>query len=443
VIGPTRVVLDTGDEMADDHSQRFYHPDDPPARGSSAGTPEPRSGSDPLAELARLIGQNDPFGEFGREGSRRSMPPHPKPATDWRPHAEDLSYAPATAAHEPDPFHAQHHDYAEPEATDFEASRYYASDVHQDGEAEDVYDDSQARRRRLGIVAIVAVFALAVIGTAGAFTYRAVYHTGASKPPPVIKADVTPSKVVPEVKSKDTQSAKLIYDRVNDRAQPERIVSREERPVELRDKPAGVLSPAQDEHGPLLGNGVVGAEPKKIHTIAIRPENGGPVGSAPAVAAPPPPRAQSAPAVVATREPPTVSPPATRSVAPPAASRGPMSLSPNENAAAPARAATAPARTAAVTPAQPAPAASAVSHGAYVQVSSQRSEADAQASFRGLQAKYPSQLGGKPMTVHRADLGAKGVYYRVLVGPFANANDATDLCGKLKTAGGNCLIQRN
>ena len=47
------------------------------------------------------------------------------------------------------------------------------------------------------------------------------------------------------------------------------------------------------------------------------------------------------------------------------------------------------------------------------------------------------------MTVHRADLGAKGIYYRVLVGPFANANEAVELCGKLKAAGGNCLIQRN
>ncbi len=261
--------------MADDPSQRFYHPDDPPGRGASAGSPEPRSGSDPLAELARLIGQNDPFGEFGREGARRSMPPHPKPATDWRPHPEDLSYAPPTAAREPDHYHTEQPEYAEAETQTYEASRYYASDINQDGEPEDVYDDAQARRRRTGVIAIAAVFALAVIGTAGAFTYRAIYHTGATKPPPVIKADTTPSKVVPDIKSKDPQSAKLIYDRVNDRAQPERIVSREEHPVEMRDKPAGVLPPGQNENATMLGSGVVGAEPKKIHTIAIRPEHGG------------------------------------------------------------------------------------------------------------------------------------------------------------------------
>ncbi len=439
MIGSARVVLDIGDGMADDHSQRFYHPDDPPARGSSAGTPEPRSGSDPLAELARLIGQNDPFGEFGREGARRSMPPHPKPAADWRPHPEDLSYAPPTVAREADPYHAEQPDYAEVATQDYEASHYYASDINQDGDAEDVYDDAQARRRRAGIIAVVAIFALAVIGTAGAFTYRAIYHTGATKPPPVIKADTTPSKVVPEVKSKDPQSSKLIYDRVNDHAQPERLVSREEQPVEMKERPAGVLPPGQNEHTPMLGNGVVGAEPKKIHTIAIRPAGvaatAGTAATAPAIAAPT--------ATAATTRPPTATPPATRSAAPTAAGQAPMSLNPNEAAAAPPRPTPPPTRTAAVRPTQPAPARSSVSHGAYVQISSQRSEADAQASFRGLQAKYPSQLGGKPMTVHRADLGAKGIYFRVLVGPFANANEAVELCGKLKTAGGSCLIQRN
>ena len=56
--------------MADDQTQRPYRSNEPPARGAPAATP-PASGSDPLAELARLIGQNDPFAEFGRDGARR------------------------------------------------------------------------------------------------------------------------------------------------------------------------------------------------------------------------------------------------------------------------------------------------------------------------------------------------------------------------------------
>ena len=84
-----------------------------------------------------------------------------------------------------------------------------------------------------------------------------------------------------------------------------------------------------------------------------------------------------------------------------------------------------------------------VAGGAYaVQVTSQRSEAEAQAAFRALQAKYPRELGGHRAVFRRADLGAKGVYYRALI-PAASAEQASSLCSSLKAAGGNCLIQRN
>ena len=99
---------------------------------------------------------------------------------------------------------------------------------------------------------------------------------------------------------------------------------------------------------------------------------------------------------------------------------------------------------AAAAPAPIARAASAANTGGYaVQVSSQRSEAEAQASFRSLQAKYPNQLGGRQVQIHKVELGAKGTYYRAMVGPFANAGDASALCSSLKAAGGSCLIQRN
>jgi cell division septation protein DedD len=78
-----------------------------------------------------------------------------------------------------------------------------------------------------------------------------------------------------------------------------------------------------------------------------------------------------------------------------------------------------------------------------VQITSQRSEAEAQASFRELRAKYPSQLNGREPIIRRADLGAKGTYYRALVGPFASAEQAAEMCSGLKAAGGNCLVQKN
>jgi hypothetical protein len=78
-----------------------------------------------------------------------------------------------------------------------------------------------------------------------------------------------------------------------------------------------------------------------------------------------------------------------------------------------------------------------------VQISSQKSDAEAQASIRALQAKYPHLLNSKPPHVSRADLGAKGVFYRAVVGPFASAGEASSFCSGFKAAGGQCVIQKN
>jgi hypothetical protein len=84
------------------------------------------------------------------------------------------------------------------------------------------------------------------------------------------------------------------------------------------------------------------------------------------------------------------------------------------------------------------------SSGAYaVQLASERSAAGAHASFRALRAKFPNQLGGREPIVRRTDLGTKGVYFRVMVGPFPSMEKAAGMCGRLKTAGCNCLVQRN
>jgi hypothetical protein len=91
----------------------------------------------------------------------------------------------------------------------------------------------------------------------------------------------------------------------------------------------------------------------------------------------------------------------------------------------------------------PAAAAKAAAGGYFVQVSSQRSEADALASLRSLQEKFPSELGDRDAIIRRADLGAKGIYYRAMTGPFASADEADQLCRSLKAAGGECIIQRN
>jgi hypothetical protein len=298
-------------------------------------------------------------------------------------------------------------------------------------------------------MAIAGVAALAVIGTAGAFGYRAlVSSSGAAKPPPVIKADAAPSKIVPATAGKDTQSGKLITDRVNERGQGEKLVSREEQPL---GRPTAIALSQSGPQAP-LGSGVVAGEPKKVRTIAIHPDQ--PVADAmpssmSAAAAPaaptPAPRVAAAPprpAPGADAEEDAPAAPARPAQAPrqagPAAGNGPLSLNPN---GAPSRAApAAPPRTASVAPQSPA---AAGGSGSYVQVSSQRSESEAQSAFRSLQAKFPNQLGGRQPHILKVDLGSKGTYYRTMVGPFANAGEAGQLCSSLKAAGGQCFVQRN
>jgi hypothetical protein len=81
--------------------------------------------------------------------------------------------------------------------------------------------------------------------------------------------------------------------------------------------------------------------------------------------------------------------------------------------------------------------------GYLVQVASQRSEVDAKAFYRALQDKFPAVLGNRLSLIKRADLGDKGVYYRALVGPFLTPDEASQFCGNLKSAGGQCVVQRN
>jgi hypothetical protein len=185
-------------------------------------------------------------------------------------------------------------------------------------------------------------------------------------------------------------------------------------------------------------------EPRKIKTFSVRGDQADAAG-APTAAAPPP-TGKPAPAPKAAAAPPTPAAPKPAPSSANASANGPLSLSPQAEPSAPAQAATTDTRTrvAATNPVQTAPPAGASTGGGYVvQVSSQRSEADAQASFRALQSKFPTVLGSQSPLIKRADLGEKGVYYRAMVGPFGSADEASQFCGNLKTAGGQCVVQRN
>ncbi|HEY0918702.1 SPOR domain-containing protein, partial [Devosia sp.] len=83
-------------------------------------------------------------------------------------------------------------------------------------------------------------------------------------------------------------------------------------------------------------------------------------------------------------------------------------------------------------------AAPATAAAAYVQISSQPTEADAQAAVRSAQARWGSLFNGNQLIVQRADLGAKGVKYRVRL-PAASLQEATQICASIKADGGDCF----
>ncbi len=331
------------------------------------------------------------------------------------------------------------------------------------------YDDAPQGGRRRGLITVAAVFMLAVVGTAGAFGYRTWFGGPSVKPAPaVIRASAEPAKVAPPAPAVDPNANKISYDRFGDRGQNEKVVLREEKPVDIRDatRTGSAMStvplPSQQASAATPHGGTppsVLTDPKRVRTVTIRPDApdnsiarppmvtqqapAAPVrqaavapSSAPLDLANPASPPQQARAAV--RQTP---PPAVRPAPAPASANAPLSLAP-ENAPLPPPGT---ARAAAPTRVASAPAAPTASgNGSYlVQVSSQRSEADAQAAFRSVKSKYSSVLGDRQPVIRRADLAGKGTYYRAMVGPFTTRDQAIQLCSSLKAAGGDCVVQAN
>jgi SPOR domain len=448
--------------MADDTYSRGPRKD-PYGRGGTPG-----QATDPLTELARLIGQSDPFAPEAAHDRRPAAGADPRASQpEWRNHPppadppyehgrdggfsamaepkldpalyEDSGYRSGTAQAPGDALYDQ--GYGEARSHDHEAP-YFGATEHAQGQDDGYYDDAPGGpRRRGGLITAAALLGLAVIGTAGAFAYRAVFTS--SGPPSIIARDAGPNKIVPATQTADNSSNKQIYDRAGDRSQNERIVPREEQPLNLPD-PARAAAPralGQNSAAAIPGMpgggparpGVApdtsavaptgpGGEPKKIRTVTIKSEQP-PLDPAPTRPAAPP------------RAAPAASPNAPLSLSP---QSGPQN-SPQSGTAAPPPP---PARAAAVAPPPSAAANANSAAGYFVQVAAQKSQEEAQASYRGIQTKYASVLGGREPVIRRKDLGSKGVFYGAQVGPFSR-EDAVQLCNSLKSAGATCMIQKN
>lgn len=96
----------------------------------------------------------------------------------------------------------------------------------------------------------------------------------------------------------------------------------------------------------------------------------------------------------------------------------------------------------AVSPATEAAPVDALSGTHLVQVGSFRSEDEATADWRRIERRFPGLLAGKARHVAFADLGERGIFYRLRIGPFASGEDARAHCQSLKDGGQDCLAVR-
>lgn len=291
-------------------------------------------------------------------------------------------------------------------------------DGEYDAEHEDPDHGESRVERRSSTKVVIAVLGLAVFGSAAALGYRTIFKAAPSGPTPIIRADNSPTKVTPTATD---SNPKLANGRFGDSG--EQLVRRDEDPVDVGpsyrsgvvDAAAGRVPDTEAASSPpgivpaTVGPAPPHGDPKRVRTVAIRADQG---SSDRTPRASPPPQSQ-----------------------PPAPS------STRQVAAAPVPTPSVAAVATAPEPAAPR-AVDAGTGGFVVQLSAQRSEADAQAAFRTLQAKY-SVLSGRQPVIRRKDQGERGIFYAAQVGPFGVKSDADQLCESLKTAGGSCFVQRN
>ena len=352
--------------MADRYQDRPFRAESDYDRGDDPRA-SAKAESDPLAELARLIGQTDPFGTMGRANAQvpprttardpyqlPAEPPYQQPPAEpdiappagpppWlqRANRQEVPqqepppdhpssvhplqrYAAARPAPEPDyqdyqeqPRYAEE---PEPDPSRYDDALYGELDAgaqpfpHDPAYADDGYayqdgyedgDEEPVQKRRGGMVTVIVVLALAVLGTGAAFAYRTFMGSPRSGEPPIIKADTSPTKIVP---APSDGSAK-VPDRMAAGDGTEKIVPREEAPVDVNAKagprvvfpplnqngnPPSPASVAPDQPLASAGNGTLpNNEPRKIRTLTVHGDQ--PDSSAAPVAPTPPAAAKPAP----------------------------------------------------------------------------------------------------------------------------------------------------
>ncbi len=442
---------------------------------------QPAAGrDDPLAELARLVGQDDPFRNlFPQPASTAMAQTQRENLLAFEHDLHDPSFTGNTASAPETPVPVTRSAY--PQVSIDPGPVEQSPDVWAQGGVE----APEPRRAALGasapgeargagkrtMVVLAAVMALTGGGLAAGLLLKPAggASAGGSAGAPTIMAAAGPSKVAVDNTAVDaeaaTENSTLLDKNKGDGTASATVVTKTEQPVDLAQAVKAVSPATTDDPRPVASSPF--PEPKKVRTVMVRPDGSiitGPKdGSAvlPRLAATSGSVAdsqaslafdpQTAMPMATPDQPPAASPPAAAApkvvpATPKTTARVPTTpkvadVEPASASEPPAAAERTPAKPKPVKEASATPAGDAGSGAYAVQLGAPPSEAEANATAARFQKKYADQLGAYQPSIVKATSGTKSVY-RIRVGNLSQ-DAAKTLCSKLQTGGGACFVVRN
>jgi len=312
--------------------------------------------------------------------------------------------------------------------------------------ADEEYEDYEEPRSRMGgIVKILATLSLAIITGAGlAYGYKFFASSnGGKKYPAIIRADGKPSKIKPSNPGgkQFAHSKKSIYSRVGDpgnaRVRPDSSTSSgNSMPSMPGISLSGGPAIATSNSGASAPNGGV----KRVRTVSVKPDgtyaptkplrpskpanldriigesSGASIPGISIGGSSPAPVVKPSRTAVSAKN--TVTDELVRQIA----KRAPAAKKPVV-------------KLARVAPKLSAPVIGTSANGYVSQISARKSRIDALSAFADLRQRYGSVLKNSQPDIQEANLGSKGVWYRLRIGPPGSKQAATDICNKLKSAG--------
>lgn len=335
----------------------------------------------------------------------------------------------------------------------------YEGDVNY---ATNPYGTAPNRGGRRGLLGLgMAVVGIVAFAGAIVVVYGKGDHASPDGGPPLLTADATPMKSRPEQPGgmEVPHQDKLVYERLNERGAKtsvERLLPPPEEPLprpvvtpqmpplpampevpavgQLPAPPPGATTTVPRLPSEGEAPATAGAMPGAMSGADSQPVTPPVVAAAPVAKAAPPPAAKPAPAPAAQAAPPKPAPAApvqTATLAAPPKPAVPPAQAPAPQGAKPAAAPATP----------PAPAKAASGGGWRIQLAAVRSESEAASEWKRLTGRYPGALSGLSMQVVKADLGDKGIFYRVQ-GVGLDEAKAKEACAQLKAQSVGCVVVR-